>query len=425
MTKVNEGFMPNRPNLDSIVNAARDMAGFCCFDTADGHTLVTWGEREPHTTIEGWERFVRANTQGVPMVNSTYSGGVVGWIGYEAGRSVETMPPPSGNRPTHDICLWRTDGAIVHHTHSGAISVHGSPAFKAQAAKILSAATVPPPTVSAAPKARAYVPVSHTQQSRRYTLGVQRILDHVQAGDVYQVNLSWEQAAIPITDALSTWLRLRTDNPAVRGCYLRQGPVEIISNSPELFLSIAPRERLVVSKPIKGTAAIDGGEPARLGLEESPKEKAELTMIVDLVRNDLGRVAEPGSVHASARRLRQCGDLWHAEQEVSATLAIGQDAVSAFGASFPPGSVTGAPKVRAMAVIGELEPGPRGIYTGAIGWFADGGGAHFNVAIRTATVVDGLARFHVGAGIVAESQPSLEWAETLAKSKALLQCLNA
>jgi anthranilate/para-aminobenzoate synthase component I len=268
-------------------------------------------------------------------------------------------------------------------------------------------------------------PSNDEAQSHIYTQGVREILKHVGAGNVYQVNLAWEETGIPIQDAAGAWLKVRLENPAARGCYLRQMGVEIVSNSPELFLQVDPTSRTVRSIPIKGTAALAGGEQARIDLEHSPKERAELTMIVDLVRNDLGRVSVPGTVRAKNRIVRQCGDLWHAEQEVSAELAQGADAVSAVTAAFPPGSVTGAPKVRAMEVINQLEASPRGVYTGAIGWFADGGGAHLNVAIRTATVIDGFARFHVGAGIVAESQPENEWTETLAKAKALAQCLRA
>ena len=148
-------------------------------------------------------------------------------------------------------------------------------------------------------------------------------------------------------------------------------------------------------------------------------------MIVDLVRNDLGRVAQAGTVHAQPRDIRKCGDLWHAEQAVEAVLRNDADALDALAASFPPGSVTGAPKVKAMEVIHRLEPVPRGIYTGAIGWLSDSGDARLSVAIRTATVQGGRARFHVGAGIVADSQPQREWEETLAKAQALATSLGA
>lgn len=410
--------------LEAIVTFAQNLPGFCCFDSADGQTVVTWSRAQPHTAVEGWEAFIRDNTRQPPTDDSQYSGGVVGWLGYEAGRSVETMPAPTHARPTHDICLWRTDGAIVVDSSAGTTSVHGAPDFRAEAQALITQARKWTPKQEPTSTAAPWHPENHDEREDRYTQGVERILSHVHVGDVYQVNLAWEQGSITVKDAASAWLRLRRQNPAARGCYLRQGTIEIISNSPELFLSVDPVQRRVLSMPIKGTAAIAEGRHAKRDLEVSPKERAELTMIVDLVRNDLGRVAQPGSVKTEPRVLRQCGDLWHAEQQVSAVLADGNDAVSAVAAAFPPGSVTGAPKVRAMEVIHTLESRPRGVYTGAIGWFADGGGAHLNVAIRTATVVDGVGRFHVGAGIVADSQPQREWRETLAKARALVHCLS-
>jgi para-aminobenzoate synthetase component 1 len=249
------------------------------------------------------------------------------------------------------------------------------------------------------------------------------ILEAIQQGEVYQVNLAWEHTDVLLDDAAGAWLAIRQSNPAHYGAYLRCGETEIISNSPELFLEVDRASGRFQSRPIKGTAPMVPG--ARELLESSPKERAELTMIVDLVRNDLGRVAQPGTVQAKARTIRKCGDLWHAEQAVTAKLRPGADALDALAAAFPPGSVTGAPKVKAMEVIHRLEPGPRGVYTGAIGWLSDSGDARFSVAIRTATVREGRARFHVGAGIVADSQPEREWEETLAKAQALAVSLGA
>ena len=411
--------------IDSIMHSGRHLPGFACFDTEDGRSFVSWSRHPAFTSLNGWGDFVRRSIRAPQGNIGSFSGGVIGWLGYEAGQSVETMPPPQSERATHDVCLWRVDGAIEGCNRSGEVIVRGDATFKEEAQRLLDHAAKVRIRLSSSGPSQPWRPDNHDARSNTYINGVKSILEHVQAGDVYQVNLAWEQTAIPMQDAIQAWLRIRSENPATRGCYLRQAGVEIISNSPELFLSVDPTDRRIQSTPIKGTAPIAGGLPARESLELSPKERAELTMIVDLVRNDLGRVAVPGSVQAQERQLRRCGDLWHAEQMVEAMLSEGNDAVSAVEAAFPPGSVTGAPKVRAMEVIHRLEPAPRGVYTGCIGWFSDDGGAHLNVAIRTATVVDGHARFHVGAGIVAESQPNNEWAETLAKARALANCLNA
>jgi len=416
--------MTSIPSIAAIVEAARDVTGFCCFDLGAERTLVTWGLEEPHTHLDDWQDFVRSNTRGDCETQHGFTGGVVGWLGYEAGSSVEAMPTPSSPRPTHDVCLWRVDGAItIHHATSQAV-VSGSDVFRAQAKALIDKASElrPHHTMGAAPLP--WAPHDVPTRSSNFTAGVDRVLDHVRRGDVYQVSLAWEQTQIPVDNAAKAWLSLRDSNPATRGCFLRQGAVELVSNSPELFIELDPASRRLRSSPIKGTAACSSGAKGLDTLRNSSKERAELTMIVDLVRNDLGRVAVPGTVSAGPREVRVCGDLWHAEQTVEAILADHHDAVDAVAAAFPPGSVTGAPKVRAMQVIHHLENQPRGVYTGAIGFFGDDGSAHFNVAIRTATILDGLARFHVGAGIVADSHPEMEWHETLAKAQALAHGLS-
>ena len=416
--------MTSLPSLDALVEAARDLDGFCCFDLGSERTIVTWGGGPPHIHMQGWQAFVRANTRPTPPSDDEFSGGVVGWLGYEAGATVEAMPSPSGPRATHDVCLWRVEGAITLYHRTGRVTVAGDEAFKAQAQSLLDEASVGSSLKPNQSGPIAWEPPDVPGKASTFTAGVSEVLAHVRRGDVYQVSLSWEQTRIPVENATKAWLQLRTTNPATRGCLVRRGPVELVSNSPELFLEVEPRSRRLRSSPIKGTAALSSGPEGLAELRQSPKERAELTMIVDLVRNDLGRVAVPGTVKAGEREVRVCGDLWHAEQTVEADLAQHHDAVDAVSAAFPPGSVTGAPKVRAMEVIHRIEGQPRGVYTGAIGFFADGGGAHFNVAIRTATVVGGMARFHVGAGIVADSRPVLEWRETLAKARALANGLN-
>ena len=411
------------PTLSAVLHAAERHQGLACFDTAEHETIVTWGESEPHTEVHTWQAFVRENLRVTQEIGDRYSGGVVGWLGYESGAAVERMPAPVGPRRTHDVCLWRTDGAIVRDHHTGRWRVHGTGSFREAAEHLLARASI---STEGTPRQKANPKTGLPNPSRpaRYQDSVRRVLDHVRAGDVYQVSLAWEHEPIVVGSGLQTWLKLRRQNPALRGCYLRIGGTEILSNSPELFLELDPQTRTVRSIPIKGTAPVSEGSDSRTRLEESAKERAELTMIVDLVRNDLGRIATPGSVIAHPRTIRQCGDLWHAEQLVEARVVDSLDAVDVVSSTFPPGSVTGAPKVRAMQVIAELEDGPRGVYTGAIGWFANNGGAHLNVAIRTATVQDGQASFHVGAGIVADSDPQAEWDETLAKAKALKEALH-
>ncbi len=419
------------PSLARVLRAAAAHPGLACFDLGPDTTVVTWGAGPFVTEGPDWaeraRRLLRVTRRG-----QLYSGGLVGWIGYEAGRFMERMPPVCGVRRLPDLRLWRTEGAAI--CRRGVWEITGDRGFRAQARRVLSAAAAPGPRREPLRPAAA-PPAPPPDAAERYRAGVRAVLAAIRRGDVYQVNVAWSPPLCAVSDPLGCWLALREGNPAERGAFLWTGDMQVISNSPELFLSCEPSrdaagdpaggEVSVRSVPIKGTTPLSTGAAGAEALMTSRKERAELTMIVDLVRNDLSRVCRPGSVTVSPRSLRVCGDLLHAEQAVSASLRPGRDAIDALAASFPPGSVTGAPKVRAMELISDLEGETRGVYTGALGFFADDGGAHWNVAIRTATVLDGQARFHVGAGIVADSDPDREWAETLAKGDALARWLCA
>jgi para-aminobenzoate synthetase component I len=398
----------------TFANTARRCrrAGLSCFDLGPRYAAVTWSDEPPLTTVAGWRDAVRSMLR---PGGSGWSGGVVGWIGYEAGRETERMGTAKAPPLVPELALSRVDGFVLFDAQDGAVRVHGAPAFRSQAQAML-ARPAPP---AAPPRSE---PSSVEGSREDYEAGVRSILGSIQRGDVYQANLAWRASVKAPVDPLETWLALREDNPAERGAFLDRGELAVISNSPELFLRVRALDgrRFAWSVPIKGTAALAEGTTH---LEESAKERAELTMIADLVRNDLGRVARTGTVRWDARRIRQCGDLWHAEQRITAELRSRVDAVDAFAACFPPASVTGAPKVAAMEIIRSLEPVPRGVYCGAIGFFGDDGQAHWNVAIRTATIAAGRAWFHVGAGIVADSDPAQEWAETLAKGSRLRMAL--
>ena len=412
-----------QPELSAILGALSNVEGLAVFDVGPQWTVVTWGEGPFVEFSTDWQEQARALLTGHRSDPALpFSGGLVGWIGYEAGRVMERMPEPVSPRPLPDLMLWRTEGALCLDRQTGRWHTSGSSAFQDQAASILAAAHT---THRRASPATPRSPPAGV--AGRYQQGVHRILEAIAAGDVYQTCLAWENTVPAMPDPVGSWLNLRTHNPALRGALLRQRGAHILSNSPELFLQIdhAGEALTALSIPIKGTARCREGAAGRLALWESAKERAELTMIVDLVRNDLGRIARPGSVHAAPRRLRRCGDLLHAEQPVTATLEDGRDALDVVSAAFPPGSVTGAPKVAAMSLIGELESRPRGVYTGSIGFFGDDGRAHLSVAIRTATVTDETCRFHIGAGIVADSDPEREWIETLAKGVALGHWLGA
>ncbi|MFZ2643863.1 MAG: aminodeoxychorismate synthase component I, partial [Verrucomicrobiia bacterium] len=259
-----------------------------------------------------------------------------------------------------------------------------------------------------------------------YERAVRRILDYIAAGDVYQVNLSQRfRAQTPVEPEL-LYHTLRTTNPAPFAAYLDCGAGQILSSSPERFLQL--RGRYIQTRPIKGTRPRTGNEQAdqkaARELMMSAKDQAELLMITDLERNDLGRVCEFGSVHVPELvTLESYATVLHLVSTVEGRLADGVTAMDAIRACFPGGSITGAPKIRAMEIIDELEPVARGVYTGAIGYLGFNGVADFNIAIRTMVHENGVVHFHAGGGIVADSEPALEYEETLHKARGMVQAL--
>ena len=357
----------------------------------------------PEATPEVWR--AAARTAGTtPEVVGPWLAGVVGWFGYEAGAGFERMPPPAGPRLLPDA-WWGTITRAAAFDDAGRLLAHRG--FSPAELRPGAAPPVPPQS-----------PLHFEEPpDEGFTSGVRRVLEHLRAGDCYQVNLSRRVVARGRMDALGTWLRLRAANRSRRGVLLEAGELAVISNSPELLLRA--RGRRVLSVPIKGTAPLTSPRAALLASE---KERAELTMIVDLVRADLGRVAAPGTVRTGPRRAGRVGHVWHAMQRVEAELAPGFDALDAFGAVFPAGSVTGAPKVRAMEVIRALEPVPRGVYCGSLGWFGPGG-ADVNVAIRTVSLRGDEAHLQAGSGLVLGSDPDRELAEARLKARRMWEAL--
>jgi anthranilate/para-aminobenzoate synthase component I len=256
---------------------------------------------------------------------------------------------------------------------------------------------------------------------------VRRAQEYIRSGDIYQANLAHRFMGAwsgKLDQALGYYGRLRECSPAPYAALICGGERVIASASPELFLEMTGRE--VITRPIKGTrargrdAAADAAAERELG--SSAKERAELVMITDMERNDLGQVCEYGSVQVrELLKLERYAQVHHTVSTVAGRLREGTDHIDALRACFPGGSVTGAPKKRAREIIAELEPGRRAVYTGAIGWLGYDGRSGFNIAIRTAVLErDGQAHFHAGAGIVADSEPAREWEETLWKASGLL-----
>lgn len=255
-----------------------------------------------------------------------------------------------------------------------------------------------------------------------YESAVQRVIDYIAAGDIFQVNLSQRFSVGMRDQPADVYYRLMRETPAQYGAYLNYDDYTIISNSPELFLRVTP-DRRVITRPIKGTRPLGPGKKQEL--RDSVKDQAELNMIVDLERNDLGRVCEIGSVKVTeARAIEIHPTVYHGVATIEGKLRDDVGFVDLLRAVFPGGSVTGAPKIRAMQIIEELEPVRRGAYCGAIGYIAADGAMEFNVAIRTMIIKDGLAHVPVGGGIVADSDPKSEYEETLVKAQAMFAALG-
>ncbi|MBI1991746.1 MAG: anthranilate synthase component I family protein [Candidatus Omnitrophica bacterium] len=266
-----------------------------------------------------------------------------------------------------------------------------------------------------------------TESQAGFEAMVLRALDYIRAGDIFQANVSqrftttWEQPPF------SLYLALRRINPSPFSCFLSSGDLAVVSSSPERLVRV--QERWVESRPIAGTRP-RGATPAEdlvnsLDLLLSEKERAEHLMLVDLMRNDLGRVSTVGSVRVNElMTLEEYSHVIHLVSDVSGLLRRGMDAVDVIRAVFPGGTITGCPKVRCMEILRELEGVARGLYTGSLGYLAFDGTMDLNIVIRTMVIQGRRCSFHVGAGIVADSDPEREYHETLAKAGALMGALH-
>ncbi|HWQ40590.1 MAG TPA: aminodeoxychorismate synthase component I [Desulfosporosinus sp.] len=261
-----------------------------------------------------------------------------------------------------------------------------------------------------------------------YLADLKRVIAYIYAGDIYQANLTQRFSMLWQGDAWNLYTQLHKQNPAPFAAFLPYPDFQILSSSPERFIRIQPSGK-IETRPIKGTrprgkSPSDDQEQAT-ELQNSPKDRAELTMIIDLERNDLGRICEFGTVKVrDLIALEKYPTVWHLASTITGQLLKGLKPSDILQAVFPGGSITGAPKIRAMEIIEELEPYKRGLYTGSIGYMGFDGAWDFNIVIRTILLKDKKAFVHVGGGIVADSVPESEYYETLDKAKALFRVLK-
>jgi anthranilate/para-aminobenzoate synthase component I len=269
-------------------------------------------------------------------------------------------------------------------------------------------------------------PLRSTFTRSGFESAVIRTIDYIKAGDVFQVNLSQRFSCGATAQPREIFDRLQAESPALYGACICYNDFALVSNSPELFLRVTPNpdnSRTIIARPIKGTRPRAPGMEGEL--RHSSKDQAELNMIIDVERNDLGRICQIGTVKvAEPRAIEEHPTVYHGVATVEGKLRPDVTLVDLLRATFPTGSVTGAPKIRAMQIIDELEPVRRGPYCGAIGYVAADGRIELSVAIRTMIFKDGQVHIPVGGGIVADSGPAAEYEETLVKARAMFAALD-
>jgi para-aminobenzoate synthetase component 1 len=404
-----------------------------------------------------------APVSGVPP----FQGGLAGYIGYDWGAVLERLPPTRyDDLAISDVVLGLYDWVIAWDHRIGTawlVSTGmpetgparerrardrmdlvrerlggrvGQPADRRPREQADTAAAAPrlAPVISAPSypvagvEGATVIGLRSTFTHRGYLDAVTRVRDYIIAGDIFQANLSQRFQSDLLEPPFVLYRRLRRRNPAPFAAYLGFGELQVLSASPERFLRLDPERRQIETRPIKGTRPRGLGpmHDAALGraLAESEKDRAENVMIVDLLRNDLSRVCRPGSVRVPELfALEHHPTVHHLVSTVVGELEPESDAADVIRAAFPGGSITGAPKVRAMEIIAELEPTQRGVYCGSIGYISASGAMDTSIVIRTCLGLRGKVYFQAGGGIVADSDPELEYRETLDKARGLIETL--
>ena len=359
-----------------------------------------------------------------------FEGGAIGYFAYDLARRVERLPESAldaENIPQMMVGIYDWAVVVDHQLKRSYLVSHGNhPQTEQDWLKLCALFDAPQQATT-----KAQFKVSSALQSNMdyvsYGTAFNQIKQYIHEGDCYQVNLAQRFSAQAEGDAWSAYLALREISPAPFMSYMnladQQSSLQVLSASPERFLQVHGKH--VETRPIKGTRprSKDAGEDAAnaLALQNSPKDRAENLMIVDLLRNDISKVCETGSVRADKLfTLESFANVHHLVSTVTGQLAGGQTAIDLLRACFPGGSITGAPKLRSMEIIEELEPNRRGLYCGAIGYIGFDGNMDTNIAIRTAIYSHGEIRFYAGGGIVSDSELEKEYRETLDKASSML-----
>jgi len=413
-----------------------------------GHqvTLFAHGNVEQTFTVDDPLRYIeelQQNRNNAPLAAlPVFHGGLVGYFGYDTVRFIEpklaqSCPPDRLNTP--DIMLLVTEEVLVFDNLAGTLTMIVNVPAEAEAYdgacdrldQLESRLREPLPSLPPIHINRVGTAViedsteKHTSQ-REFMAGVARVREYILAGDVMQVVPSQRMTVSFDAEPLSLYRALRNVNPSPYMYFLNMGEFHIVGSSPEILVRKEGDE--VTVRPIAGTRR-RGKTPAEDDVlaEEllaDPKEVAEHLMLIDLGRNDIGRVAEPGTVRLTENMvIERYSHVMHIVSNVSGKARPGLSAIDALRAALPAGTLSGAPKVRAMEIIDELEPVKRGIYGGAVGYISWAGNMDTAIAIRTAVIKNQEVHIQAGAGVVADSDPALEWEETLSKARAMMRAI--
>ncbi len=365
------------------------------------------------------------NPTSLPM-----AGGAIGYLSYDYGRTFENLRschPRDLNMPDalfhfYDLYLiedlekrevWISTGEKLHTLQD----------YLGEVEQVIRSLPLSP---ESSPSAQAPVGIRSDFTSQDYKRAIEEMVEYIRAGDIYIANMTRQIQVKSKRDPLEVFQYLRAHNPAPFGAYLKEKDYQIISASPERFLQV--RQGHVETRPIKGTRRRGDTEEEdqmlRRELENSRKDQSELLMIVDLERNDLNRVCRPGSVVTKELFVTEAyATVFHLVSTIEGHLREKKGITDLLQAAFPGGSITGAPKIRAMEIIDQLEHSRRGLYTGSIGYLSLDGDCDLNIVIRTAIYQEGTYHIGAGGGITVESQPDFEYEETRQKAKAVIEAI--
>ena len=381
-------------------------------------------QRDPFGLLRG-----ALGKQVAPVDDVPFAGGALGYWGYDLARHMMILPHiAQADAPLPDMAVGIYDWAVVldHRRHTARLVSHQRFAETVEFLPQILCRLQNPPLLPAN-TFRVQGPITSNFSDESYAAAFAAVQAYLQAGDCYQINLAQRFSAQAEGDAFGAYLALRDLSPAPYSAFLNLPQAKILCASPECFVSV--QNGRVKTKPIKGTRPRGSdAQQDRLLAEElrnHPKDRAENLMIVDLLRNDLGKSCLPGSVHVPELfKVESFANVHHLVSTVEGRLAAGRDALDVLRDCFPGGSVTGAPKLRAMQIIEQLEPHRRGVYCGAIGYIGFDGNMDSNIAIRT--LVHNHDKIHcwAGGGIVADSELAAEYQETLDKASAMLELLR-